>query len=104
MGPARQRQDGSDRGPHGRRDTERMMAEAHTTPQHDYHLVDPSPWPAVGAISAFVLAVGVIARVHHSFAGAPILFAGGGRGGPLSPPAFVGRLVRAAGGRGAPPG
>ena len=26
------------------------MAEAHAKPHHDYHLVDPSPWPAVGAI------------------------------------------------------
>ena len=36
------------------------MADAHTK-QHDYHLVDPSPWPLVGSISAFVLAVGAIA-------------------------------------------
>ena len=27
---------------------------------HDYHLVDPSPWPVVGSISAFILAVGAI--------------------------------------------
>src|SRR5262249_61463094 len=96
MGPARQRQDGSDRGPHGRRDTERMMAEAHTTPQHDYHLVDPSPWPAVGAISAFVLAVGLIAWVDHSFAGGPVLFAAGVGRGP--PPTAL--LCGGAGGRG----
>ena len=36
------------------------MADAHTK-QHDYHLVDPSPWPFVGSVSAFVLAVGAIA-------------------------------------------
>ncbi|MGE0610975.1 MAG: cytochrome c oxidase subunit 3 [Hyphomicrobiales bacterium] len=35
------------------------MADAHTK-QHDYHLVDPSPWPAVGALSAFIMAVGAI--------------------------------------------
>ncbi|HHG90574.1 MAG TPA: cytochrome c oxidase subunit 3 [Devosia sp.] len=28
---------------------------------HDYHLVDPSPWPFIGSISAFVMAVGAIA-------------------------------------------
>ena len=28
--------------------------------QHDYHLVDPSPWPIVGSISAFIMAVGAI--------------------------------------------
>jgi cytochrome c oxidase subunit III len=31
---------------------------------HDYHLVNPSPWPAVGAVSAFVLAVGAITWMH----------------------------------------
>ncbi len=41
---------------------------------HDYHLVDPSPWPIVGAVSAFIMAVGAIAWMHHMFAGAPIIF------------------------------
>jgi cytochrome c oxidase subunit III len=36
------------------------MAEAHAKPQHDYHLVDPSPWPLVGSIAAFVMAVGLV--------------------------------------------
>ncbi len=36
------------------------MADAHAK-HHDYHLVDPSPWPAIGAVSAFVLAIGAIA-------------------------------------------
>ena len=35
------------------------MAEMHAKP-HPYHLVDPSRWPAVGAVSALVLAVGGI--------------------------------------------
>ena len=26
------------------------MAQAHAKPQHDYHLVNPSPWPIVGAL------------------------------------------------------
>ena len=29
------------------------MAEAHTK-HHDYHLVDPSPWPIIGAVGAFL--------------------------------------------------
>jgi len=29
--------------------------------RHDYHLVDPSPWPIVGSLAAFVTAVGAIA-------------------------------------------
>ncbi|MGV3652532.1 MAG: cytochrome c oxidase subunit 3 [Devosia sp.] len=33
---------------------------AHAKPNHDYHLVAPSPWPVVGSVSAFVMAVGGI--------------------------------------------
>ena len=35
------------------------MADAHAK-HHDYHLVNPSPWPIVGGLSAFVLAIGAI--------------------------------------------
>jgi len=35
------------------------MAEAHAK-RHDYHLVDPSPWPLIGSISAFVMMVGAV--------------------------------------------
>ena len=50
------------------------MADAHAKPQHDYHLVDPSPWPIVGSVSAFVMAVGAILWMHNSFAAAPFVF------------------------------
>src|SRR5918997_593784 len=41
------------------------MADAHEAHEahevkHDYHLVDPSPWPLIGATSAFVMAVGLV--------------------------------------------
>ena len=36
------------------------MADGHAKPNHDYHLVNPSPWPLVGSISAFITAVGLI--------------------------------------------
>ncbi len=36
------------------------MADAHAKPNHDYHLVNPSPWPLVGSIFAFLFAVGLI--------------------------------------------
>ena len=49
------------------------MADAHAN-HHDYHLVDPSPWPAVGAISVFILAVGAITWMHHMYAAAPLVF------------------------------
>jgi cytochrome c oxidase subunit III len=52
------------------------MADAHSK-HHDYHLVDPSPWPAVGAASAFVLAVGAITWMHRSTGLAPFIFAVG---------------------------
>ena len=39
------------------------MADTHAK-HHEYHLVDPSPWPVVGAISAFVLATGGILLMH----------------------------------------
>ena len=43
--------------------------------QHDYHLVDPSPWPIVGSVSAFIMAVGAITWMHHMFGTlAPIIF------------------------------
>jgi cytochrome c oxidase subunit III len=31
-----------------------------TSKNHDYHLVDPSPWPLIGALSAFIMAVGLV--------------------------------------------
>ena len=33
---------------------------AHGAVKHDYHLVDPSPWPLVGSIGAFVLGLGLV--------------------------------------------
>ena len=41
---------------------------------HDYHLVDPSPWPIVGSISAFLMAVGAVVWMHHLESWAPIVF------------------------------
>jgi cytochrome c oxidase subunit III len=43
------------------------MADTHAK-NHDYHLVDPSPWPAVGSLFAFVMAVGAIVwmKTHGS--------------------------------------
>jgi len=33
------------------------MADAHSK-NHDYHIIDPSPWPLIGSIGALVMAVG----------------------------------------------
>jgi cytochrome c oxidase subunit 3 len=53
------------------------MANAHAEVHHEYHLVNPSPWPAVGATSAFVAAVGLILWMHHIVAYAPIILGAG---------------------------
>ena len=53
------------------------MADAHAKPHHDYHLVDPSPWPIVGAVSAFMMALGAISWMHDLFGAARLLFAVG---------------------------
>jgi cytochrome c oxidase subunit 3 len=41
------------------------MADAHAK-KHDYHLVDPSPWPFIGALGAFVAAIGFVIYMHGS--------------------------------------
>ena len=42
------------------------MADTHTDQNHPYHMVEPSPWPVLGAASALVLAVGAILFMHDS--------------------------------------
>jgi cytochrome c oxidase subunit 3 len=39
------------------------MADAHAQ-HHQYHLVEPSPWPAIGGVAAFALAIGAITYMH----------------------------------------
>ncbi len=48
------------------------MAEAHAK-QHDYHMVDPSPWPALGAASGLILAIGFIIFMNASSSGRNLL-------------------------------
>jgi len=36
------------------------MADAHAAPQHDYHLVNPSPWPLVSSIAVTTMMVGAV--------------------------------------------
>jgi len=50
------------------------MADAHAK-HHDYHLVDPSPWPIIGSISAFIMAIGMVMLMHD--AGPWVLIIGG---------------------------
>ncbi len=49
------------------------MAQAHGK-QHDYHLLDPSPWPLTASLSAFITAVGTIIWLRSMGEGAAGLF------------------------------
>jgi cytochrome c oxidase subunit 3 len=45
--------------------------------KHDYHLVDPSPWPLVGSVAATMMAMGGVAWMKGLFGiskGNPVLF------------------------------
>ena len=37
--------------------------------KHDYHLVEPSPWPVVGSLGAFVMMVGAVFWLNKDYAG-----------------------------------
>src|SRR5665811_795755 len=50
------------------------MAQAHAKPQHDYHLVNPSPWPIIGALGGFTLAIGLLMYFMSKKAGDPQLW------------------------------
>ena len=36
------------------------------TKHHDYHLVDPDPWPIIGAMGAFALFGGAVMWMHDN--------------------------------------
>src|SRR5579885_1143087 len=40
-------------------------AHGHGGPHHQYHLVDPSPWPLVGSIVAGLLTGGAVMWMHR---------------------------------------
>ena len=47
---------------------------AHGEVHHDYHLVDPSPWPIVGATAAFLMLIGAVfwMNTNANFFGLPV--------------------------------
>jgi cytochrome c oxidase subunit 3 len=47
------------------------MADSHAK-HHDYHLVDPSPWPILASLAAFVTAVGAIVWMRTASGGLEI--------------------------------
>lgn len=50
-----------------------MSNNNHNKPNHDYHLVDPSPWPIVASFSLFVLASGAVMFMHKMKGGHLVL-------------------------------
>ena len=42
---------------------------AHSEVHHDYHLVDPSPWPIVGSLAAFMMLGGTVLWMNKGYAG-----------------------------------
>jgi cytochrome c oxidase subunit III len=47
-----------------------------TIKQHPWHMVEPSPWPIIGTLAAFMTAVGLIFFMHEGISW--LLYAGGG--------------------------
>ena len=41
------------------------MADSHAK-NHDYHLVDPSPWPVISSVSVLILSIGAVQYLHSS--------------------------------------
>ena len=39
----------------------------HAAPKHPYHLVDPSPWPIVGALGGGLTVLGIILKVGKDY-------------------------------------
>ncbi len=66
------------------------MADAHVNKNHDYHLVNPSPWPLIGSLAALSMAFGAIIWMR-SLGGGPGLF--GVKGPTLFSIGFAGVLV-----------
>ena len=41
--------------------------------KHDYHLVDPSPWPVIGSVFAFTMLVGAVFYMNKDYGAFGIL-------------------------------
>ena len=53
------------------------MAGGHAKPNHDYHILPLSPWPLVGSLSAFVMAIGGIIWMKSLSPSGPYVFGAG---------------------------
>ena len=48
----------------------------HNIKRHPFHLVDPSPWPFLGSISALAVTLGAVLYFHGFYKGELLLFSG----------------------------
>ena len=46
------------------------------TKHHDYHLVEPDPWPLIGALSGGIMFSGMVMWFHENRFGVPVMLAG----------------------------
>ena len=49
------------------------MADSHNV-NHDYHIIDPSPWPFIGSVAALITAIGAVAFMRSNVGGSFDLF------------------------------
>lgn len=56
------------------------MADGHNV-NHDYHIVDPSPWPLIGGIAGLVTAIGAVSYMRYNI-GDKFMVAGVDLAGP----------------------
>ncbi len=47
------------------------MADGHNR-QHDYHIIDPSPWPFLASVGAFIMALGGVSYMRY-LSGQPLI-------------------------------
>src|SRR5665213_1244077 len=53
-----------------------MAHEPHAKADHPYHLVNPSPWPVLGAIAMLCLTLGTAMFMHKITPGLPVMLFG----------------------------
>ena len=41
------------------------MADSHNV-DHDYHIIDPSPWPLIGSIGGLIMAIGAVSLMRSN--------------------------------------
>ena len=46
------------------------------TKNHDYHLVEPDPWPLIGALCGGILFSGTVMWFHNNSYGVPVMVLG----------------------------